>query len=61
MNLLLDTHVLIWLAENDAKLSKAARKEIENPDNIKYISIASFWEMGIKIRGQMQNLGRRVN
>ena len=53
MKLLLDTHAIIWFVEGDGFLSILARKAIENPNNIKYISIISFWEMMIKI-----NLGK---
>lgn len=48
MNLLLDTHALIWFGENDPRLSKNALQAIESPDNIKYVSIASLWEIAIK-------------
>jgi len=48
MNLLLDTHAFIWFSENDPLLSRAALKAIETPENVKYISIASLWEMAIK-------------
>lgn len=49
MKLLLDTHALIWLAEADARLSSAARQSVENPDNSVFFSLASIWEMAIKI------------
>jgi PIN domain nuclease of toxin-antitoxin system len=49
MNLLLDTHTYIWFSENNPELSKKAKKMIENSDNTAYISIASLWEMAIKI------------
>ena len=49
MKYLLDTHTLIWFAQNDTDLSKKAKKEIENPGNNIFLSIASFWEMAIKI------------
>ncbi len=48
MNLLLDTHTLIWLAEADNNLSQPAKSAIENPANTCYVSIATFWEMAIK-------------
>lgn len=48
MNLLLDTHALIWFGENDPQLSKKAKQSIESPDNEKYVSLASLWEMAIK-------------
>ena len=48
MNLLLDTHTLIWFGENDPQLSKRATQVIESPNNSKYVSIASLWEISIK-------------
>lgn len=49
MNLLLDTHTLIWLLEGDDNLSKTAKEQIENPDNFNFVSIATFWEIAIKV------------
>ncbi len=49
----MDTHAIIWFVEGDTSLSLSARQAIENPNNTKYISIVSFWEMMIKI-----NLGK---
>ena len=49
MNLLLDTHVLIWFLNGDNNLSKKAKSAIENSSNSKMISIVSIWEMAIKI------------
>jgi PIN domain nuclease of toxin-antitoxin system len=49
VNYLLDTHTLIWFMEGSSALPVNARKEIENSQNIKYISIASIWEISIKI------------
>jgi len=48
MKILLDTHTFLWFLAGASELSKAARVHIENPDNEKYISIASFWEISIK-------------
>ncbi|NJL91488.1 MAG: type II toxin-antitoxin system VapC family toxin [Coleofasciculaceae cyanobacterium SM2_1_6] len=48
MELLLDTHVLIWFFSGDEKLSDNAKNLIEDVDNIKYIGVASIWEMAIK-------------
>jgi PIN domain nuclease of toxin-antitoxin system len=48
MNLLLDTHALIWFGENAPQLSKKAVQAIEFPGNVKYISMATLWEMAIK-------------
>lgn len=49
MNLLLDTHTLIWFLEGDANLSAAAKTQIENPANTSFVSVATFWEMAIKV------------
>ena len=48
MNILLDTHTFLWFLGGDPELSKQARILIENPEHVKYISIASFWEIAIK-------------
>lgn len=51
MNLLLDTHTLIWFLNGDENnLSAKARQLITNSANSCYVSIASLWEMAIKIR-----------
>jgi len=47
MNLLLDTHVLIWWDEG-RKLAGSARRAIEEADTV-YVSAASAWEVAIKI------------
>jgi PIN domain nuclease of toxin-antitoxin system len=49
MDLLLDTHSLIWFLNGDEKLSDKARSAIEDPTNSKIVSIASIWEIAIKI------------
>lgn len=48
MNILLDTHILLWTLSNDMKLPKKARKIIENEENEIYYSIVSLWEVQIK-------------
>jgi PIN domain nuclease of toxin-antitoxin system len=49
MRLMLDTHTLIWFLNGDPKLSQKAKHAIENPDNLKIVSIASIWEIAIKL------------
>ena len=49
MNLLLDTHALIWFLEGDSQLSQTAKSQISNPDNVCFISQATLWEMAIKL------------
>jgi len=48
MKLLLDTQALIWFLEGDARLTPPAQQAIEDQANLKYISMASGWEMAIK-------------
>ena len=49
MNLLLDTHTLIWFLNGDEKLSNKAKSAIEDTKNSKIVSIASIWEIAIKL------------
>ncbi len=49
MDLLLDTHGFIWFFNGDKQLSIKAKKSIEDPKNRKFVSIASIWEVAIKI------------
>jgi len=48
MNVLLDTHIFIWLIEGNQNLSQAARQAIEDESNHLHLSIASLWEITIK-------------
>ena len=49
MKYLLDTHVLIWFLNGDKSLSSKARKAIESDNAINFISVASLWEIAIKL------------
>ncbi|MEY4539607.1 MAG: hypothetical protein RLZZ306_1364 [Bacteroidota bacterium] len=49
MNLILDTHAFIWFVEGSIELSQNAKKSILDTNNIKYVSVASLWEMSIKV------------
>jgi PIN domain nuclease of toxin-antitoxin system len=46
VNLLLDTHILIWWDE-DRRIAAEARRAIEQADTV-YVSAASAWEVAIK-------------
>jgi PIN domain nuclease of toxin-antitoxin system len=48
MNILLDTHVLLWWYENPKMLSKVAREEIEDSRNTVFLSSGVIWELTIK-------------
>jgi len=49
MTLLLDTHSFLWFAAGSSQMSAKARALIEDPANDKFLSLASLWEMAIKI------------
>lgn len=49
MKLLLDTHAFLWFIEGSDELSKEARRQIEDSENVRLLSIASLWEMAIKV------------
>ncbi|MBX9946904.1 MAG: type II toxin-antitoxin system VapC family toxin [Reyranella sp.] len=49
MTLLLDSHVLIWLLGRPEYLSPPARQALSDPDNQRFVSIASLWEIAIKV------------
>jgi PIN domain nuclease of toxin-antitoxin system len=44
---LLDTHAFLWWCEDSPELSRRARKAIH--DNDCFVSLASFWEIAIKV------------
>lgn len=48
MNILLDTHIALWILSDDARLSDVARNLIQNPDNEVFYSVISMWEVSIK-------------
>lgn len=47
--LLLDTHAFLWWVQDAPQLSKKARAAVTNPDNECLLSLASCWEMAIKL------------
>lgn len=48
MNILLDTHVLLWWLNNDPSLSRKARNAIADGKNLVFVSAVSIWEIRIK-------------
>ena len=68
MKYLLDTHAFLWCCEGSDKLSKTAKRIIDDAGASKYISIASFWEFSIKysmgklqFEGGLSHLGEIVD
>ncbi|MBN2486440.1 MAG: type II toxin-antitoxin system VapC family toxin [Bacteroidales bacterium] len=49
MRVLIDTQAFIWFVENDRQLPGKIKEELENSENTIIISIASLWEMTIKM------------
>ena len=58
MNLLLDTHAFLWFIDGSPKLSRDARRLIEDVANTSYVSIASGWEIAIKTSLSKLQLGQ---
>jgi PIN domain nuclease of toxin-antitoxin system len=50
MNILLDSHTLIWFSINSPRLSKEAINLLEDRQNQLFLSLVSVWEMQIKIQ-----------
>ena len=48
MKLLLDTHIFLWLIDDDQRLSEQYRQAIQNPRHEKFLSVVSIWECVIK-------------
>ena len=49
MKFLVDTHAFIWFTEGSTELSTTSRVILEDITNDCYVSIASLWEMSIKV------------
>ena len=48
MNLLLDTHTVLWWLSDDPALSETARAAIADPENTVFLSAVVVWEIRIK-------------
>jgi len=48
MNLLLDTHVLLWWLDDNPRLSSKARTAIADGKNMVFVSAVVIWEIKIK-------------
>lgn len=49
MKYLLDTHTFLWSLTNDTRLGADAKKIFTSPRSDLYFSMASYWEICIKI------------
>ena len=50
MKYLLDTHILIWWAENNKKLKPKYKEIIADGENMIFVSVVSVWEVIIKTK-----------
>ena len=57
MRVLLDTHALLWIVADSPLLSSAARQMAGDPTIEKVLSIASLWEIAIKVQLGKLDLG----
>ena len=48
MNLILDTHVLLWWLDDSPSLPEKSRRAIANSENLIVLSAAVIWEIRIK-------------
>lgn len=61
MELLIDTHVLVWWWAGDDRLPKRTRTLLEQPGTIVYVSAISALEMAMKVRtGRLPALAQHV-
>jgi PIN domain nuclease of toxin-antitoxin system len=57
MKMLLDSHTLIWLYTGNERLSKKAKNIISDERNECFLSVATIWEMALKIKLGKMNIG----
>lgn len=49
MRLLLDTNAFLWALDNLERLTPATRALLADEENELFVSLASLWEIGIKV------------
>jgi len=57
VKLLLDAHALLWFLDDDPLLSATAKALISDPANHKFVSVATCWEIAIKVGLKKLDLG----
>jgi PIN domain nuclease of toxin-antitoxin system len=57
---LLDTHGFLWLIQGDPQLSERARAVISDDANQLYFSVASIWEIAIKLNIGKLKIGHTI-
>jgi PIN domain nuclease of toxin-antitoxin system len=61
MKVLVDTHTFIWALLQDHRLSPKSKQVLSSDDSELYFSLASLWEIAIKIKlGKLNAIGSSV-
>ena len=60
MKILLDTHAFLWFVEGSNKLSQTANSLFTDTNHELFLSIASMWEMQIKVSIGKLKLGASI-
>lgn len=58
MKLLLDTHAFLWWVEGTPAVGRRAAAAVSDPDNEIFLSVASCWELAIKLSLRKLRLAR---
>ena len=61
MKILLDTHTFLYFITGSTNLSTVVRTAIETPNNHRFLSIASLWEIAIKVSIQKLEVGMSMS
>ena len=57
MPYILDTHAFLWFVSGDKQLPESAKRIIGNIDESCFLSVASLWEITIKLQNNKLDLG----
>jgi len=49
MNLLLDTHIVVWMLLEPRRLPASIMPVLADPTNVRFLSIVSMWELQLKV------------
>ena len=60
MRALLDTHTFLWWDLDDPQISPLAGETIASPDSELLVSVASLWEIAIKVSAGKLSLPSRI-
>ncbi len=61
MKVLLDTHAFLYFISGSPDLSTMARMTIESPNSERLLSVASLWEIAIKVSIQKLQIGMTMS